>query len=505
MVLIGRHAVAVGVLAALFASPGLLGPLNLYDSGLASSAGTFLAHGVLPYRDFWWLYGPAGPILSALATLMFGPSIVVFRLVGLLIIGGQAAVGYVLLRPRAPHLVAAVVMIGAVGAASFVLGVDPTAWSISVLLALLGLLMRREGRDSAAGFVLGFAFLARFDVGGYALIAALLVPRRRDLFLCFGVVVLPAVVFLLLTTPLPDLVQQVIWYPLIGVRQFRAVPPPRADDFASLLPFVALVIVPKVAVAIAAVACLLGRSPRSLVPLILFGALCQLQSVSRADLYHQAQAAVPGLILLGLTLGPAAVPERVRLTPAARYGRLGAFTGLAATCVLLLILGSFALLQAEVGAMPASETGFVAGVRTIRANTTRDEPVFVALTSNRITLINPMLVYYLADRRAGAWATMDNPGVTNTDAVQQRTVDELRASRTEVLYLDEHWADAVESTNESAIPGSTILDTYLAATYITVCDYGSARIVATRERALRITCAPVRDERLLDVLAGTGS
>jgi hypothetical protein len=184
--------------------------------------------------------------------------------------------------------------------------------------------------------------------------------------------------------------------------------------------------------------------------------------------------------------------------------RLGAFAGLALTCVLCLILGSFSLLRVERGSMTPSEAGFIAGVRTLLASTSRDEPVFVALTSNRFTLLNPMLAYYLADRRSGAWAAMDNPGITNTDAVQQRTVDELRATKTEVIYLDHDWADASEPTNDSAIPGSTILDAYIGATYITVCDYGSARIVATPDRALRITCAPLRDERLLDVLARIG-
>ncbi len=471
---------------------------------MAASAGTFFSHGALPYRDYWWLYGPGGPILSAVVTFVFGPSILVIRLLGLLLIAVQGAVGYRLLRPRAPHPVAALLMIGGLGAYSFVLAVDLSAWSLALTLALAGLTLQQAGHERTAGVFLGFAFLARFDVGVYAVVAALLLPPRRKLMIGFGALAVPVGLFMALTTPLPDLVQQVIWFPLIGTRQFRSVPPPQADGVENVLLFVTLVIVPKLAIAVAAAACLLRRLPRFVLPLVVFAALCQFQSVSRADIYHQAQAAIPGLILLGIMAGPFAVPGGRALPLRARYRRLGAFAGLALTCVLCLILGSFSLLQVERGSMAPSEEGFVAGVRTLLASTTRDEPVFVALTSNRITLLNPMLAYYLADRRAGAWATMDNPGVTNTDAVQQRTVDELRASRTEVIYLDKDWADASEPTNDSAIPGSTILDTYLAATYITVCDYGSARIVATRERALRITCAPVRDERLLDVLGGIG-
>jgi hypothetical protein len=158
----------------------------------------------------------------------------------------------------------------------------------------------------------------------------------------------------------------------------------------------------------------------------------------------------------------------------------------------------------ETGTLSAPEEALVAGVRTIVANTTRDEPIFVGLTANRITLLNPMLVYYLADRRAATWAAMFNPGVTNTDATQARMVDDLKARRPALLYLDDTWADSLEMTNESAIPGSTILDAYLASSYVTICDYGAVRIVATPERAGSVVCAAIRDERMIDILPALG-
>jgi hypothetical protein len=186
------------------------------------------------------------------------------------------------------------------------------------------------------------------------------------------------------------------------------------------------------------------------------------------------------------------------------YLRLSQFAGLAATVTLCLIFGAFSILRMETGTLPAPEQALVAGVRTIVANTTHDEPTFVGLTTNRITLLNPMLVYYLADRRAATWATMFNPGVTNTDATQTRMVRELAARRAPLLYLDDTLADSLEATNDSAIPGSTILDTYLASAYVTVCDYGAVRIVATPERAGSVVCAALRDERMIDILPGLG-
>jgi hypothetical protein len=49
-------AVAAGGAAALVAKSMLL-PVNMYDAGISASAGTFILHGLVPYRDFWMLYG----------------------------------------------------------------------------------------------------------------------------------------------------------------------------------------------------------------------------------------------------------------------------------------------------------------------------------------------------------------------------------------------------------------------------------------------------------------
>jgi hypothetical protein len=500
-----RHAALVGLLAAIAISPNLLVPLSTYDGGLSGSAGTFLLHGALPYRDFWWLYGPASPVLAAAATAVAGPSILLLRLLGMIVLGAQAALGYAVVRSAAPHVVAALVAIAAVAVTSFVLGIELTAWSLAVTLALAGLLARREGHDRAAGILLGLAILSRLDVGAYALIGALVVPRRRELLGWFAAVAVPIGAVALLTTPLADLVQELIWFPLIGTRQFRYVPPPRFEDVLSLLLFACLVLIPKLAI-VGAAARGIRRRPlaQPVVPMIVFAALCQLQTVSRGDIYHQADAALPGLLLVGLLAGPSAIRSPVQLSRARVDLRLTQFAGLASTVTLCLIFGAFSVLRMETGPLPMAEQALVAGVRTIVANTTHDDPLFVGLTAHRITLLNPMLVYYLADRRAGTWATMFNPGVTNTDATQTRMVDELKASHPPLLYLDDTLADAVETTNDSAIPGSTILDTYLAAAYVTVCDFGAVRIVATPERATSIACSPLRDERMIDILAGIG-
>src|SRR3954452_16532944 len=55
--------VALFALAALLPGFTALRGINLHDEGLMLQAAARLAHGQLPYRDFWWNYGPGQPLL----------------------------------------------------------------------------------------------------------------------------------------------------------------------------------------------------------------------------------------------------------------------------------------------------------------------------------------------------------------------------------------------------------------------------------------------------------
>ena len=100
-------------------------------------------------------------------------------------------------------------------------------------------------------------------------------------------------------------------------------------------------------------------------------------------------------------------------------------------------------------------------VAVVRSNTAPDEPVFVGLTSHRHTVLNPLLIYYLADRRSGVHQAMFNPGITNTESVQRGMAASLDATSTRVLILDSQAAQIAEVENQSSVPGSTFIDSYI--------------------------------------------
>lgn len=506
---IRHHAIVVGLIGAVAAAPNLLAPIRAYDGGLAGSAGTFILHGAVPYRDFWWLYGPAAPVVAAIATALFGPSLLLLRVLGLGIVAMLTGFVYRALRYRLPHGPAAMMSIGATSASTVFVGLEISSWSLALVLALAGLIARGDGVDrrhsAHAGVLVGMAFLARLDVGAYALLAGLIAGDRRRFLAGFAATSVPLASVIGLTTPLSDLIEQLVWFPLVGTRQFRALPPPPISDGVDLLAFLALAVVPKLAVAIALMRIVRGDRTMLVLGLSAFGALCQLQTLGRSDFAHQAQAAIPGYLVLGLIGagafrrggGGGAIPRRE-----ARR-RLASFAGLAAACALSLTVGAFSLRAAELGALGAADRGLVAGIRTVMLNTAPTDRLFVGLASHRITLLNDMLAYYLADRRSAVRDAMFNPGVTNTDRIQAEMVTQIGATGTELLLLNDLFALMSEPSNDSVKPGSRILDAEITREFVEVCRFGPIAILAKRSSIGPVHCAEERpDERLIDVLSG---
>jgi hypothetical protein len=309
--------------------------------------------------------------------------------------------------------------------------------------------------------------------------------------------------------PLSSLWDQLVWFPVIGQRQFRGLPGPKIDDWMIVVITLPLVIIPKLTIVASAIRLALSRDrPAAFVTLFVFAALCQLQTQGRSDIYHHAQASTPGLLLLGLWITKSPSPHwhpavaRLLDRVSAPTRRAISVLLVATACVTAFATGSLSVATMQVRQLGAGDADFFASVRTVIANTASDEAIFVGLTSHRYTVINPMLAYYLADRRSAVRVSMFNPGVTNTDPVQREMVDNLKSANAQILLLDDRVS--FEATNDSRIPGSTILDEYIASTFMEVCRFGDFRVFASHDRASSIACVPPRTERLMDILGGLG-
>ncbi|HEX7196252.1 MAG TPA: hypothetical protein VF364_05395, partial [Candidatus Limnocylindria bacterium] len=217
----------------------------------------------------------------------------------------------------------------------------------------------------------------------------------------------------------------------------------------------------------AAWAWLLSHRSKPVLALTVFASLAQLQALGRADLPHAAQAFTPAILLVSLWIPVVWDQARWRAIVAA------------VLCAPLLTLPPIGGILVAMD-RPSWDQSLEAAVAYTVANTRSTDPIFVGLTENRYTLVNPMLAYFLADRAPATRFTMYNPGVTNTDDSQREMVDDLRRTRTEVLILDRTWSQRFEHENDSRIPGSTILDTFIADNYEIALD--SDNIIVMRLR-----------------------
>ena len=475
-------------LSAVVISFNLATPLSTYDGGISASAATFTLHGLLPYRDYWLLYGPLSGFLLAIPTAFLGPSIELLRALGFVVFCGEALVAYRLARVWAARGPAIALSVSAVVMLPAMFSLDLSAWPIAMMFALAGLYVSIGTSRSGVvvGLLVGLAFLSRLDLGAYALLGSLMVRDRRAVLLGFAMIAIPFAVFALATTPLSSLFEQLIWYPLVGPRQFRAIPGPEVEvgqPTAALLS-IPLLILPRIAIALGIVrlalsAARMRRDPRldrrdprltGLLGLVVFAALSQLQTLGRADLQHFSQAATPALLLFAAWF------------PAARPG-LARFGALAAITAASIVVGFIGHRLHPDGS--GYDKTLLAASAWVRAATDPDDRIFAGLTSHRYTLRNPLIVYYLADRGPGVHDTMFNPGVTNTEWGQTRMVGDLERTATPYLVLDRPTATLNEASNDSRIPGSTLLDEYIAANDHTVCDLGGL-VIQARNNLVRL-------------------
>ncbi len=467
---ITKRQLAVVACLALAAGVMHLGaPVMAYDGGISASSGTFIRHGLVPYRDFWLLYGPLSGYLVAAALLIAPPTVGLLRALGLATVAAQAAAGYALVRDQTTSVVAAVIAVLAVAAPMFFLRLDLSAWPLAMAFALPALVVARSDHPRApllAGLLVGATFLSRLDVGGYLLISLLLVYRKPATLAGFLAVAVPFALVAVLFVPVEALFEQLVWYPLVGTQAYRAV---SLDAFLSAPEAVAASIlvawIPRAAILTTA-ALVAVRRRQGLAALIVFAALCQIQTVGRTDFFHLAQAATPALLLTA-----AWFPAR----PRRRWVWSAGVAALGSAQSLVLLLSTGWLI---VSAHP-NERDLGLAVDRVRALTGPGDPIFVGLTDNRYTWENALLVYYLGDRKPGTRLTMYNPGITNTESHQREMVRDLVASGTKVVVLDSYFADFCESANRSCVPGPRTLDDYLGATFVNRESFGDF-VVATR-------------------------
>jgi len=181
----GPIAVATGAVA--LGLPALQWPANTLDEMILLVYPLRMAGGDLPYRDFFAAYGPTHWYLLEGAYSLFGGTLLVARVVGLVIHVLLALANYALLRP-AGH--AAAVLGGLLTAVMvFNLGAAPYAWLLAASLCLWQVVLLRRApvwSTVLGGLVGGLALSVRPDVLPLVTLPALVVLWRRHRLRLWG-------------------------------------------------------------------------------------------------------------------------------------------------------------------------------------------------------------------------------------------------------------------------------------------------------------------------------
>jgi hypothetical protein len=477
--------------AALFAAAvtisafSMLRGIDPFDEGLALQAASRIAAGELPYHDFSWAYGPAQPYLLGALSDLFGPSLLAWRVVRVLVNAAIAVAVFMLLRERAGRTPAVLAAFMTAAAMAQPLSANPSAAALLFTLLAVAAASSDTPRPFAAAALTALAAAWRLDFGVYAGVACLAaLALRRDTraavrytvaaaagallaYLPFVVAAGPADMWdALVATGLRDREHWTLPFPLEYGGGFALWPPGSlAHDLKDVLSYyVPLVLV--AGLAVAAVAALARR--RELPPL--WGALLALGGCfllylrSRTDAFHET----PLLVVLALLLPLVAVasPRRLAAPALAVLALLGAYVG-ANRVDALLDPPRLERLHLDVAdgvrAEPADAEALPPAVAAVRRLVPPGEPIYVVTLRSDLVRVGNPLFYVLAGRPNA----MDTDFDLQTSAADQaRVVAQLAEARPRAIV---RWTDpdsARAEPNERGEPSrSRLLDDYLARAY----------------------------------------
>jgi hypothetical protein len=468
------------VLAAALSASAIWQEIGPHDEGLMLQAAHRVASGELPYRDFWWNYGPGQPYVLAGLERLFDRSLVPWRVLRVLLDATVALLAYriAVREVDAGHDFAArsrwlseglplLAWLAVAGAMAFPTGPGPNP---AALALGLGAILVAPRRAKTAGVLAGVAAVFRPEVGAAAALGAALVgvasaggvsafdslraAGRRPATTLTAAVVVAALGWLPFAIAAPDeLLDQTVGF--LGIQGQQRLPFPLdaggtgADPNKLLERYLPLLLLIGLALWLA------RRGALALAPLALAGLLYLL---GRTDEFHL----VPLAAVLPVMLVAAAARERVLALRIAAVAvvALIALHGLERKAGQLRHLPELAEVPGRAGDGVRMDAGEARELRRVLA-ATRGRTIFVAPPRfEQVTVGNPLL-YVLAGRENPTRYDVMQPGVVTEPDVQREMVRDLRRVKPDLLI---RWRDPrtrPEDNESGRARGSRVLDAYL--------------------------------------------
>ncbi len=519
-------------------------PLNIHDEGYAVYGATRILRGDVPYRDFLVVYPPGQFYLLAGVFKLFGPAILVERILDISIrLLISATIFLISARLTAFHCAAMTSMIAAtwLGAAGFY-GYAVFPALLFSLISMYCLLLYGSNRQAfllaIIGVNVGLATLFRLDVGTYLFLAqapsvALLaflhakhvdppaknpfIPSlKAGAFFLVGVLapVLAWFTYLGVKASATTVWSAVVVIPVTRLGDVRHLPLPPilptltnnhntsyADGVWSYLQFPFFFWCPLAIYGVSVFQMTArflrsSRSPRNTgpslylgLPVNVFGLGLFALAQSRADRIHVLPTLIISLIPLALLLFHAVESPM-------EY----AAKGFAWMIMILLILptasdlylqkeGIFTAAWSRCSSRPERaqcipvqpDQGLA--VEYIRSVTRPDERIFVGNVRHDRVWINDISFYFLADRHSASRHYDLVPGLVTTSDVQREIIQDLEAHHVVYVVLADQFEGALEPNQSSMSSGVMLLDDFIRAHYKPVVHIGHYTILRRHVRS----------------------
>jgi hypothetical protein len=458
--------VALALLAALLSTSTIWFGLGPHDEGLMLQAAHRLASGELPYRDFWWNYAPGQPVLLAGFDLVFGRSLLAWRVVRVLVDVAVTVLAFRLAQREAPgsRWPALGAGVAVAGAMAFPTGPGPNPTALALAF---GALLAAPRHPRAAGVLAGVAAVFRWEIGAAGALGLVISTRRvGPALIAVGVAALGWLPFLVAAPG--DLLDQTVGF--FAIQDLQRLPFPfgpgdaGADPNKLLERYAPLVLV--AGLALYAVHAIARRRLSPVAPLALVGLAYLL---GRTDEFHLVPlAAVLPVLLAGAI---AYEPLRAARIAFAVVLALVAVHGLERKAGEIRHMPDLAAVPGPAGDGIRTEAGDARDLERVRA-AVGDRDVFVAPPRfSQVTVGDPLL-YVILGRDNPTRHDVMQPGVVTKPDAQREMVRDLERARPEVLI---RWLDPRTRPEDNAggrERGATILDEYLRRTYRPTARYG---------------------------------
>jgi hypothetical protein len=471
--------------------------VNVHDEGLMLQVAARIADGELPWRDFWWNYGPGQPFLVAGLSELFGSSLLTWRLVRLLLAATVSVLAYALARRDASEPLALGAWLAAAGAMAWPAIPNP----VPAVLALgLGSVLLAARSPLGAGALAGLAIFFRLDMGLAVLAAATLAALgsaegRASVNAALRAGLAGTGTAVVLLAPFALAGGSAFWEQSVGFaftdQSLQRLPlpgsPPNGLDANKLLEH----FFPYVLLGGSALWLLVASRQRppvlrwGPVPLALAGVLYLL---GRADEYHL----IPLAVVLSVLLAVAAQAEldagqRALAVALAIPLALIVLHGLDRKAVELVHPPDLTPLPAPVAdgvdVAPDEARALARLLPYVSERVPPGEPVFVANPRHDLVNVGNPLLYVLLDRANATSYDVMQPGVVTSRPVQQEMVASLERSRPELVV---RWrspvADERGPGGAGRSSGVRVLDRYLGRVYRPDRRFGDYEVLARRER-----------------------